>query len=196
LYKEDFPKKENIFHQYETAVSHLEESGYKRLTYKKFALSNKFDKYSKFDKRRKINEKVGLGVSANSYFNNSLYINSLEIDGYSSKIKEDKLPITYGAKLSEDNQMERYAIMSLQFSDGIDIEEFRELFNRKPVEFFSDKIKNLEKLKMLEIVDNKIMLTDKGKLFGDEVCLRFFNKEYTDIIKRAGYGMFLLFEYL
>jgi len=59
----------------------------------------------------------------------------------------------------------------------VDRKEFRERFGEDPMDVFGEKIGQLVKEGFLSVDDNYIFLTEKGQVWGNNVCKEFFSEE-------------------
>jgi len=189
-FRDGLPGRDTVLLMYVMASEKLSLHGYKRIISNKFVKDNKYQHHQLASKRGKNSELIGFGVSAYSYLNNCVYYNHLDKREYYSSINSGNLPINIGKKLSKEDQMERVAILSLQSPNGIDKDSFKTLFSKEPDEAFRAQIETLIEFDLLEDNGDFIRFTDKGMVFGDEICLKFFNQRYEAYRKSPGYGMF------
>lgn len=126
---------------------------------------------------------LGLGAGAFSHFNGFEFKNCNKPTDYINSLNEGKLPIETGKKLTKREQLERYAIKKIQYLE-IDKKEFLKKFGISLQEVFSDRIKNLIKEGFIEDSDDKLVLTELGKLYIYNVCKEFYDPEYLKIIEQ------------
>lgn len=137
---------------------------------------------------------LGVGPGAHSYlsgfrFNNlnspRIYIS--KIDEHSTNLSEVKQYETMKNKIKSvpvvDNvehidkqmQMAETLMMGLRLDYGISLEEFNRSFHGYPSDFYGDTIAELEGLGLLIRSEKSLVLTAKGKRFGNQVFSRFFD---------------------
>jgi oxygen-independent coproporphyrinogen-3 oxidase len=116
---------------------------------------------------------IGIGPSAHSFdgnkrrwniSNNSLYIQSLQ---------KNIIPYEEEA-LSEIQQLNEYIMTSLRTKEGLDLEYVKEKFGearREKLKAASCKYLNNQQL---QTTNQKLILTDEGKLFADGIAASLF----------------------
>lgn len=134
------------------------EAGYLPSTTYTFTKSMEFDHVNR-RLRNKGYDYIGLGLSANSYFNKILYENTKEIDKYFQYLADDRLPIYCASKkMTEEQAMKRVIIFGLRTS-VIDRQDFKSQFGQDPLQVYPDIFEKLEQQEIVEIDDNEIKLT-------------------------------------
>lgn len=116
---------------------------------------------------------LGVGPSAHSYngetrswniANNALYLKEIENGNTPNEIEV----------LSELNRFNELIMIELRTINGIDLDKIRMNF---PTSFLSDLLKSSEQFfeqNMLEIKDNKLLLTENGKFLADGISAYLF----------------------
>ena len=59
----------------------------------------------------------------------------------------------------------------------VDIKRFEE-FNVDPFKQFNNQLQRLSQSNLLEFSGNKIRLTSRGKIWGNNICKEFYSEEY------------------
>jgi oxygen-independent coproporphyrinogen-3 oxidase len=119
---------------------------------------------------------LGMGVSSISQMGDFYLQNESNIEDYYRRIDLNELPLVRGFKSSGDDDLRRYIIMSLISDLKFDIAECNKQFN---VDFISDFAAELSKLRpmeadgLLEISDNHIRVTQRGRPFLRNICMPF-----------------------
>lgn len=111
-------------------------------------------------------EYYGIGLGASSYINKQRITNTQSLDNY----LEDKI-IIENEKVNLEDEKFYYLMLGLRLVDGIDINDYKVKFNSDLLIEYKDKIDSLEKKKLVEIIDNKFMIT-KENLFIMDYILR------------------------
>lgn len=127
-------------------------------------------------------ELIGLGAASYSYLNNSQYYNLNDLDMYLAKIENDELAIWRGQRLGFKERMCRCIVLGIRA--GINRNYFKKHFKREIYEVFERTIKKLEILGLAEYTHKELKLTEKGKLFADEVGREFYSKTIKDKMKK------------
>ena len=123
----------------------------------------------------KQKEYIGIGISAHSYLNSMRFSNICNIEEYIKNIqnKEYEKNVIIHEKQDYDTMMNEYMILGLRMLKGINIEEFRNKFNKNQKKKNQKEPKKMEKADLLEINDKKIILTKKGIDFANIVWEEF-----------------------
>lgn len=110
------------------------------------------------------------GVSAHSFDGESRrWANERDTLSYVEKIEADASPVAEEFALDEKTRRAEFAFLALRLNEGVDLTLYKEKFGTDLLrEYGSD----LERLRMLELVEKAgdfLRLTDKGRLFSNEV---------------------------
>lgn len=120
------------------------------------------------------NEYLGLGAGAHSYIGGIHYFNPEDLNFYRNKILEEKLAIVKDHELTRQNLIKERLMLAIRMLDGINIRKFNEKNSCNLEDEFSDEIKNLSSLRLINLDEGKLKLTEKGILLADEVTSSFF----------------------
>lgn len=172
----ELKKKENInsdvqSKQYLMLMETLRSAGYEHYEISNFAKPGFRSKHnSSYWQSKKY---IGIGPSAHSFngkirtwnkANNMIYIKSL---------RENIIPFEKEI-LSETQKLNEYVMTSLRTIEGLDLNFIESNFSKKE----RNRIENLlnQKIKREDyfLENDKIILTDEGKLFADAVAVEFF----------------------
>jgi oxygen-independent coproporphyrinogen III oxidase len=116
---------------------------------------------------------IGIGPSAHSYdgvsrkwnvANNALYIASIKNEQVSS---EQEI-------LSDANRLNEYVMTSLRTMEGLDLSFIENKFSPSERTRIEKVIENYAKQKMVMLIDERIVLTNEGKLFADGIASDLF----------------------
>jgi oxygen-independent coproporphyrinogen-3 oxidase len=116
---------------------------------------------------------LGLGPSAHSYNGKSRQWNVSSNSAYSNSIQKNIQPFEKEI-LTESQLYNEYILTSLRTIWGTHLDVIRKRF---PLSYFSHFLKESEKFltqKLLKKEGEKILLTDKGKLFADKIASDLF----------------------
>ena len=126
---------------------------------------------------------IGLGMSSISYVDDNFAQNVSDLKKYGETIEQSKFAIQRGLKLSQDDKIRQYAISQLMCNFMLDKSDLEDKFGIKFENYFEPEIIELEKFKqdnLLEERDNKLMITEAGRLFIRNIAMEF------DIYLRQG----------
>jgi oxygen-independent coproporphyrinogen-3 oxidase len=127
---------------------------------------------------------VGFGMGAYGFLNNTTYSNATTFIQYYNCIDKLRLPLIKTYKLSVDDLMRREMVFAMKLTEGLDIEQFKNRHKTEPEFYFRKEIETLSNLGLLDVANNKIMLTDLGRLFSDQVAEFFYSDSIKQLIKR------------
>jgi oxygen-independent coproporphyrinogen-3 oxidase len=151
----------------------VSEAGYLPSTTYTFTKSPEFDHVNR-RLRNKGCDYIGLGLSANSYFNRTLYENTKEIDKYFHCLADDRLPVHCASKkLTRDQAMKRAIIFGLRTAI-IDRRDFQSQFGQDPLLVYQDIFEKLHKQGIVEIDGNDIKLTGEYFASAYDVARMYF----------------------
>lgn len=130
--------------------------------------------YSKHNTAYWFQEKyLGLGPSAHSFDKNSRHRNIANISKYIKSLEENIIPFEKEI-LSKKQKYNEYILTSFRTIWGCDLDFIKTNFKEK---YYQNCLKAAEKYitnKKIIIQKNKLILTDKGKLFADGIASDFF----------------------
>lgn len=130
--------------------------------------------YSRHNSNYWLKEKyLGLGPSAHSYNGNTRQWNISNNALYIKSLKENRLNFEK-EELNSDQRYNEYVLTSLRTIWGIDLQYVTEKFG---MNYFSNCVKEAEKYIIsddLRTEENKLFLTDKGKLIADRIASDLF----------------------
>ncbi len=175
LYEEDklsLPEEEEERTMYLTTKKILSTYGYHQYEISNFAQSGKECFHNKV--YWKCNEYLGLGVSASSFINEKRSKNIDNIEEYIERIKkyENIIEEIHVNNIKDD--MEEFVFMGLRMVEGIQINEFKELFGKDIYKVFGEVIeKNIEK---------ELLISDSGKLYLSPRGIEVSNYVMSDFI--------------
>ena len=156
---------------YEYTINYLKSHGYNQ-----YEISN----YAKKDFECKHNilywkceNYVGLGASASGFLNEVRYNNLCELNKYEEIIHSGKKPIEWEEKLSIEDKIEESIFLGLRMNEGIKFNDFHEKYNINFKEVYKKEINKLEKIKLIKISDEGMILTQKGREISNSVFVEF-----------------------
>ncbi|MEG1004092.1 MAG: radical SAM family heme chaperone HemW [Clostridium sp.] len=154
------PSEEDERKMYELTKEILEKNNYKQYEISNYAKEGKECEHNKV--YWKLDEYLGVGVSASSYIDEKRIKNIDNIKKYINKIRtnEDVSESIINNTLKED--MEEFMFLGLRLIDGISLAEFKQKFSKDMMEVYGTVIDKNKKLNLIEEKDGRILLTDKG----------------------------------
>lgn len=119
---------------------------------------------------------LGLGVSAISHIGEYVVQNESTLEGYYQRTKLRELPIERGLRLSEEDKIRRFIILSFATQQRVEFEQLSIRFGINFQEKFAAELSSLRGMHdigLLEINDQKIAITPSGRPFLRTVCTYF-----------------------
>ncbi len=169
-------KKDNINNdiqaaQYSILMKALREAGYEHYEISNFALPGFRSKHnSSYWQSKKY---IGIGPSAHSYNGKMRMWNKANNIHYIKSLAQNIIPFEKEI-LTETQKMNEYVMTSLRTIEGMDLDFIENYFSEKEKERIESLLKEKIKSENYFTKDNKIILTDEGKLFADAIAVEFF----------------------
>ena len=116
---------------------------------------------------------IGLGASAHSYDGEKRQSNVANVQKYIKGIQNNIDILELEEIVTAKAAMEEFCFLSLRTASGIDMNKFKNKFGIDIDEIFGEVIKKLYRQKMIEIVDNRVRLTDYGMKLGNIAFAEF-----------------------
>ncbi|CRX39235.1 radical SAM family heme chaperone HemW [Estrella lausannensis] len=114
-------------------------------------------------------EFFGFGPSAFSYLGGKRLRNTENLKTYLKLCKEGDSPIDFEEELEREGKLRELFTISLRLSQGVAIKEFEERFMPLSQKLM-EEVANLEKKEFLRTDGARISLTEKGRLFFNDVA--------------------------
>lgn len=105
---------------------------------------------------------IGCGVAAHSYYNGERFSNSDNIKEYINMINEKNSPIISKSKNTLQDDMEEFMFLGLRKIKGISIEEFKQRFKVDIYDVYKEVIEKYKDLNLLQDSEGYVKLTTKG----------------------------------
>ena len=156
---------------YEYTIDYLKSHGYNQYEISNYAKDNFECKHNVL--YWKCEEYVGIGASASGYFNGIRYNNICELDNYEKMILEGEKPIEWEEKLSIKEEIEESIFLGLRMNEGIQISDFKEKYNFDFEKEYKNEIEKLSKMELIEIDNNLMKLTQKGREISNSIFVEF-----------------------
>jgi oxygen-independent coproporphyrinogen-3 oxidase len=129
---------------------------------------------------------IGLGAGAHGWFGGHRYADARPVRDYIARVRatseaqasaaeNDRRGDLPAAAVVEDEaipqamQMMETAMLGLRLVEGLDVEVFAQRFGRDFESVFGARLERVRMYGLLERVDSRLRLTDRGRLLGNEV---------------------------
>lgn len=160
--KLNLPDEDSFAELYERCCERLCENGYSQYEISNFARAEKYSRHNL--KYWRLEEYIGFGVAAHSFFEGERFGNSRDIGAFirGENICEER------KKISESERLSEYVMLRLRLSEGIDIAEYKKLCGRA---FFEDypSVKNYVRGGFMVEREEKIAFSTKGFLVSNAI---------------------------
>ncbi|HID62180.1 MAG TPA: radical SAM family heme chaperone HemW [Anaerolineae bacterium] len=122
---------------------------------------------------------LGLGAGAHSYFDQKRWYNILSPAEYITRLEADwQRPFPPAVEeveeIGEVLEMAETMILGLRLvQEGVRLADFRERFGRELMAVYGREIREMEQAGLLEVDGERVRLTARGRLLGNEVFQQF-----------------------
>ncbi|MFW6269256.1 MAG: radical SAM family heme chaperone HemW [Bacillota bacterium] len=156
---------------FKIALKRLKEQDYRHYEISNFALPGYQSRHNLL--YWKFKPYLGLGPAAHSFDGENRFYNYSNIKKYYNVLAKGQLPIQQFLSLSSEDLMAEKMMMGLRLIDGVDKNEFYKRFGISLKKVYFREIKTLKKKKLIKENPEKIQLTRKGLMFGNQVFQEF-----------------------
>ncbi|MBM7554711.1 radical SAM family heme chaperone HemW [Thalassobacillus pellis] len=115
----------------------------------------------------------GFGAGAHGYLPGRRIINLRPLPAYLKQANQDGYPVLHEEVVGRKEQMEEEMFLGLRKAEGVSIDRFKEKFGDPLESVFSQAIPHLKERALIEERNRHILLTDKGRMLGNEVFQEF-----------------------
>lgn len=118
-------------------------------------------------------EYYGFGAGAHGYVSGKRRSNFGPLKKYMEPLQQGSLPILEENVPTLAEQMEEEMFLGLRKNKGVSIPRFIDRYEKNPLELFKKEMKELTEKGLIDVQNNQIMLTKKGRFLGNEVFQSF-----------------------
>lgn len=165
------PNEEEEFQMYQLTRNFLQDQGYRQYEISNFSRHGKESVHNSF--YWKNEEFYGLGAGAHGYVANRRYANVKTIREYLERNDQHKLPIADYTIVTKEEQMENFMMLGLRLMDGVSEKEFNTRYHLHIEQVFGTILQSLFAKGLLYKEKERIKLSEKGILFGNDVFAAF-----------------------
>jgi oxygen-independent coproporphyrinogen-3 oxidase len=134
---------------------------------------------------------LGIGMSSISQIGDFYLQNARTLDEYYALLEEDRIPVTRGYLMNQEDRLRRHVIMALICELNVDVREVEREYGVKFHQHFRDALDNLAAAEadgLIEITREQLRVTPEGRPFLRNLCMPF--DEYLDEHARTGKAKF------
>ncbi len=165
--KLSLPPEDEVIRMYEFVHSFLVEVGYEHYEISNFARFGFRCRHNLF--YWEARPYLGLGPAAASYLHGRRTKTVEDLHLYLKSLEEGVLPPREVEKLTEEERFREAVILGLRLLGGIDLFLFRKRFQYDLRAYYGARLRRLFEMGLLEISDNHLRLTQKGRLLANAV---------------------------
>ncbi|XUX01003.1 MAG: radical SAM family heme chaperone HemW [Dehalogenimonas sp.] len=165
------PDADQAAEEYEIASRKLMEAGYRHYEISNWARSGFESRHNTVYWQR--GQYLGIGVAAHSFLDGSRFSNTVNLDEYFMKIKKGQLPREDLEPISPELALSETIFLGLRLEEGISMSDIGHQFSIDLSSRFAAEIAELSGLGLVEVSADRLKLTTRGRLLGNEVFLRF-----------------------
>ncbi|WP_028783269.1 radical SAM family heme chaperone HemW [Thalassobacillus devorans] len=115
----------------------------------------------------------GFGAGAHGYLPGRRIVNLRPLPAYIKQASENGRPVLHEEPIGIKERMEEEMFLGLRKTEGVDIHRFELKFGKTIEQIFGDAIPKLEDRNLIVRNPDKIALTEKGRILGNEVFQEF-----------------------
>ena len=117
---------------------------------------------------------LGIGAGAHSWLGRRRWSNALGPEVYSERVRSGRQPIAMDETISLEMEMGETMMLGLRLLDeGVDFGRFQARFGIDLRLRFADELRELNQIGLIETSSERVTLSDRGRLLGNQVFLRF-----------------------
>ncbi|MEK3975483.1 radical SAM family heme chaperone HemW [Psychrobacillus sp. FSL K6-1267] len=148
----------------------------KRNGYKQYEISN-FSYEGKASEHNLLywnnDEYIGLGAGAHGYVNSIRYSNHGPLKKYMQQLEIGENPVMMQKEVTYEEKMEEEMFLGLRKNQGVSLSNFDKRYGKSLYEAYGNEIEELLKKELLEIKNDYVFLTNRGRFVGNEVFQYF-----------------------
>ncbi|MEN3335217.1 MAG: hypothetical protein V7641_4582 [Blastocatellia bacterium] len=111
----------------------------------------------------------GMGCGAHSYDGRARWANLLKTESYIAAVEQSGQAIAERHELEDQDRAVEALFMGLRLSEGVALKAFRDEYGVDVLARYAGELPRLCDAGLIHITDERIMLTDKGRLLSNEV---------------------------
>lgn len=158
------PDEEVAANMYEMMLDKLDAAGYEQYEISNFARAGFESRHN--TKYWSLDRVFGFGVSAHSFDGRQRYANERDTAKYVESIETN----CSAEVMREDiDAASEFVFLGLRLEKGVDLFEYRDRFGLGLIDRFNGQLDELSQSDLVQIINDRLFLTRKGKLFSNEV---------------------------
>ncbi|GGC92173.1 oxygen-independent coproporphyrinogen-III oxidase-like protein YqeR [Thalassobacillus devorans] len=119
----------------------------------------------------------GFGAGAHGYLPGKRIVNIRPLPAYIKQAEENGRPVLHEEPISRREQIEEELFLGLRKTEGVELNNFEAKYGENFEQVYGGVLPYLKERQLIVVADNKIALTEKGRLLGNEVFQEFLLDE-------------------
>jgi oxygen-independent coproporphyrinogen III oxidase len=115
----------------------------------------------------------GLGCGAHSYDGRMRWVNTLKTENYIEQVSRQGHAIDERRQLDDTERATEAIFMALRLREGIEFRAFQAAYGLDILQQYGTELERLGEAGLVEITDDRLRLTARGRLLSNEVFLTF-----------------------
>ncbi|MBN2558450.1 MAG: radical SAM family heme chaperone HemW [Clostridia bacterium] len=121
----------------------------------------------------KLDEYIGLGAAAHSYYNGRRFSNTENLGGYIRSLNEYVIPENYSEEINEEESIKEFMILGLRMTEGVNTQDFYQRYGRDIFSVYGPEINECTEAGLLKAENKQLRLTSRGLDFANKVFRKF-----------------------
>lgn len=179
------PNSQTEIQMYQLAIDFLHDHGYHQYSIADFALEG-WECIYVTNLWRRQTEILGFGPSAISYsINGYAFWNIHNLQDYLEAVNSGRFPVMMGQEVSIAEKMSRLMVLGLRCL-RVSRQKFRQEFNIDVTDVYNKQLDKLQSLGLITVSKEYVALTEKGKIYIDNISKKFFTPNNIGKIQPIG----------
>ncbi len=115
----------------------------------------------------------GIGCGAHSFNGRARWVNTLKTESYIEQVRQSGHAVDERRQLSIEEVAAEAIFMGLRLAEGISLEAFRADYDLDICLRYGDELKRLADAGLIQIENQRLRLSEKGRLLSNEVFMTF-----------------------
>jgi oxygen-independent coproporphyrinogen-3 oxidase len=168
------PEEDDEYRMYVETIEMMKAHGYVHYEISNFAKPGYESRHNRVYWRNE--PYYGVGAGAHGYVNEWRHVNRKGVKEYIAAVAEQGLPRLETYPVSRQESMENMMMVGLRLlEEGVSRERFRRRYNVAVEEVFIKQLRKLETAGLISLQQDRIKLSDKGLMFGNDVFAEFIS---------------------
>lgn len=165
------PTQELEADMYDVLLKQTEKAGFEQYEISNFAKNKLYSEHNSIYWRNE--EYLGLGAGAHGYVDGVRYSNHGPLKKYMTPLELNELPVLHQNLVTVKESMEEQMFLGLRMNQGVQYTKFEEKYGKDLRTVYAEKIRPHAANGFLELTDETLRLTRKGRFIGNEIFQDF-----------------------